>query len=301
MHTKEFEKAIKVICKMLYYGLWELRVGKNLLLIIVLTIVGLLLFYILWDIWWLGFVFTALFTMCIGYSRCSEVDRFSKIFYDVGFLGKDKKAPLHLRTQKNGERTIYTFKSNIPISIWEKRKEDIQTAIDCRIISIQQGKNSKKVVDLVTVLSSYKLPTMIPWKAEYINSKESVITVGESLQGKVEFDFNSTPHWILAGSTGSGKSVLLRSIVGQTLIKKHRVYLMDFKRGVEFGSAYDKFCEVIMTKERAVELLEYLVEENKRRLDIFRSLAIKDIRDYAKIHPDDANMYRIVTFILFKL
>ena len=297
MEVKELEKFLKIIFKLIGYGLYEIRKLKKLLFLMFLTIVGICIFHIFWKIWWFGFIASFLIVISIGYIRYAEIEKFYKIFYDIGFLGKDKKAPFHIKTKRDGEKIIYSFKSNISINLWEKKKSDIQTSMDCKIVYIEQDKNSKKIVNIATVPSNYKLPTILPWKQEYLDIKESVIVVGESLKGQVSFDFNSTPHWILAGSTGSGKSVLLRSIVGQTLIKKHKVYLMDFKRGVEFGTAYDEFCEVIMTKERAVELLEYLVEENKRRLDIFRKLAIKDIRDYAKLEQKNEDMCRIVTFI----
>lgn len=220
---------------------------------------------------------------------------YHKLFADAGFKGKDGRTPLCISCKEINSKTTIYFKSNIPLATWKKNTELLQTALDCNILLTEQG-NSKKIVKLVYVPTDYDIGDMLPWDDTKISDKKSEIVLGESIYSQVKFDFNNTPHWIFAGSTGSGKSVLLRSVVYQCILKQFRVIVMDFKRGVEFGRIYDQFCEVIMEKKRAAEVLQWLVEENKRRLDIFREKGLKNLEDYNKRYQHDP-MERIVVFI----
>lgn len=220
---------------------------------------------------------------------------YQKLFSDAGFKGKDGKTPCCISTKEKDHKTTSYFKSNIPLTIWKKNTALLQTTLDCNILLLEQG-NSNRIVKLVSVPSDYDIGNMLTWNEAYISPKKSEIVLGASIYTQIKFDFNNTPHWIFAGSTGSGKSVLLRLVVYQCIKKKHRVIVMDFKRGVEFGRMYDDFCEVVMEKKRAVAVLQSLVEENKRRLDIFRTKGLKDMEDYNKKHPQD-QMERVVLFI----
>ena len=106
---------------------------------------------------------------------------------------------------------------------------------------------------------------------------------------------NKTPHVLSAGETGSGKSVILRTMLWQLLNKGCRAYMIDFKGGVEFGKAYEKFGQVITEKETALEVLSMLTKENKKRLDLFRDLEVKNLKEYNQKTKSD--LCRIVVII----
>lgn len=129
------------------------------------------------------------------------------------------------------------FHSNIPMVEWEKAIERIETGFDCSIRKIEEG-SGKRIVALTTVSSVYKIPEMIRWDDRLIQDGEGVIFVGESDLQQVTFDLNRTPHILAAGETGSGKSVILRTILWQMIKKGFRLFMIDFKGGVEFGKAY---------------------------------------------------------------
>lgn len=281
----------------LFLGAWQLRQPKKLLFAVVAVTVGVVAGIALPDYRWqllIGLPLLPLFVF--GFLRQSEIDFYRKAFADVGFKGRDGKAPYLISKHNLGDhRTSCYFRSNISLPQWKKTIPALQTALDCTILSIKSGK-SQKIVHLIFIPADMELPGMTPWKDAYMDSRGSYIVLGESTAGNVGFDLNSTPHSLFAGTTGSGKSVLLRSAVYQCLVKGHKVYLMDFKRGVEFGKAYDEFCEVVMDKKRAVELLTQLVEENKRRLDTFRSRGIKNLDEFNALNTLE-QLERIVVFI----
>jgi S-DNA-T family DNA segregation ATPase FtsK/SpoIIIE len=100
------------------------------------------------------------------------------------------------------------------------------------------------------------------------------------------------PHTLVSGATGSGKSVLLQSMllyIGLTRSPENtHVYLVDGKSGVDYfglrelphlkaGSG-----TIVTDKERSAALLEELVDEMESRYKLFEQTGSKDIRAYRK-------------------
>lgn len=60
------------------------------------------------------------------------------------------------------------------------------------------------------------------------------MAVGESLLGRVFLDLNVLPHFLIGGSTGSGKTNLLQLILMQLLRQGSMVFIVDFKGAVDY-------------------------------------------------------------------
>lgn len=194
---------------------------------------------------------------------------------------------------KRVKRYCFFFQSTIPLSEWRSSRERLETALDCSIIKIENGRN-KRTVKLTTLPSDYKIPTMVKWSEEYRNEKNGVLTLGISALDPISFNLNRVPHVLVAGETGSGKSVILRCLLWQLIEQGARVYMIDFKGGVEFGKQYEQYGEVITERERALQVLELLVRENEYRLHIFRDLEVKNLDEYNK--KTKQNLCRIGVF-----
>ena len=77
------------------------------------------------------------------------------------------------------------------------------------------------------------------------------------------------PHILLGGSTGSGKSVLLKLLLMQSLRKGAEVCIADFKGGVDFPKVWHQKCRMCFTEEDLLYTLGQLVavlEYRKGRL-----------------------------------
>lgn len=77
------------------------------------------------------------------------------------------------------------------------------------------------------------------------------------------------PHILLGGSTGSGKSVLLKLLLMQSLHKGAEVYIADFKGGVDFPKVWHQKCRMCFTEEDLLYTLNQLtavLEYRKGRL-----------------------------------
>ena len=119
--------------------------------------------------------------------------------------------------QDEDKRTIYTFKTSISVGEWRKNQERLETALDCTILQIN-NKGSKKIVEIISLSSDYKLPTLVEWEDSRAPEGESRMAVGECVMGQVSFDLNKTPHVLVAGETGSGKSVILHVLLWQMIL-----------------------------------------------------------------------------------
>lgn len=219
-------------------------------------------------------------------------------FEEIGFLGKGGKPPrlAYTKTKTYGNRSvkILGYESFIPLEKWRKSQSELEVALDCTIRSIYQGK-SKRLVELATVSSELQIPESIPWDDKFISEKDGEICVGEDQIRQVSFNLNSVPHVIVAGETGSGKSVILHTMLWQAVCMGCRIFMIDFKGGVEFGSVYEKYGEVITDRKRALVVLKFLEEENARRLALFRAEEVKKLPEYNRKTGD--NLCRIVVFI----
>lgn len=95
------------------------------------------------------------------------------------------------------------------------------------------------------------------------------------------------PHTLIAGSTGSGKSVLMQSIILGIAVTntpaQARIVLIDPKQGVDYF-AFDELPHldggIIDDQERAVDRLEALVVEMDRRYSLFKAARVANLAAY---------------------
>lgn len=230
-------------------------------------------------------IFIALFCMpvfylfILGCFTGKDTDEYDEKFATIRFKSRDGKYPQFCGSKMEGKKQHLTFKSTIPLSEWKKNKEYLESAFDCNILKIKST-SSKNFITLTTVPSDCIIPEFIAWKDAFRSGKDGVITIGISALSTISFDLNKNPHILIAGETGSGKSVILRCCLWQMALQGARVIMIDFKGGVEFGKQYRQFGEVITKRERAVEVLELLTRENEARLELFNETDVKNIQEY---------------------
>lgn len=103
------------------------------------------------------------------------------------------------------------------------------------------------------------------------------------------------PHYLIGGTTGSGKSNLLHNMIMNACWnyspEELRVYLLDFKEGVEFSRYVNpllKHAVLVATEadtEYGISVLKHLVQEKTRRYSIFKSKGCKDLLSYRRSNP----------------
>lgn len=119
------------------------------------------------------------------------------------------------------------------------------------------------------------------------NSKPLDVILGVDLGNEtIIADINKMPHGLIAGATGSGKSVCIDTVLISLLLKSHpdelKLILIDPKRvGL---AAYAKVphlaTPIIHDAKIAAEVLRWAVDEMERRYDKMYLLGVRDVASY---------------------
>ena len=133
---------------------------------------------------------------------------------------------------------------------------------------------------LDTVSAGDDLPEVLKWKDSYLSPKSFVLVLGESYTGPVTVNLAHIPHILLGGSTGSGKSVLLKLLLMQALHKGAEVYITDFKGGVDFPKVWHEKCRMCFTEENLRYTLDQLVAVLEYRKNALKALGCPNIDAY---------------------
>jgi len=116
------------------------------------------------------------------------------------------------------------------------------------------------------------------------------LAMGKDINGRiVTADLASMPHVLIAGSTGSGKSVainaMIMSLLYRTTPSQVRLILVDPKR-VELGmyeGVPHLFTPIITEPKLAANALRNAVREMERRLKLLASRSVRNIDQYNKL------------------
>lgn len=116
---------------------------------------------------------------------------------------------------------------------------------------------------------------------------EIPVVLGKDIAGEVKYlDLASTPHLLIAGATGSGKSVCVNTIILSILYRRTpdevKLLLIDPKI-VELKLYNDiphLLTRVITEPKRAFQALQYCLCEMERRYNMLDKIGVRDIRSY---------------------
>lgn len=187
------------------------------------------------------------------------------------------------RDKDNPRVTVWEFRNNsIPLQEWEKRQAAIETALGLTIVKLAYAKGKSRVL-VYAVSAGDDLPEVLKWKDSYLSPKSFVLVLGESYTGPVTVNLAHIPHILLGGSTGSGKSVLLKLLLMQALHKGAEVYITDFKGGVDFPKVWHEKCRMCFTEENLRYTLDQLVAVLEYRKNAFKALGCPNIDAYNEI------------------
>ena len=122
------------------------------------------------------------------------------------------------------------------------------------------------------------------------DDKKLLVTFGQDIMGNpVTWQINKTPHMLVAGSTGSGKSVCINSLIVSMLMRTRpdevKLVLVDPKK-VElsmYNGVPHLLAPVVTDARKANIALKKIVVEMERRYDLFENSGTKNIEGYNKL------------------
>lgn len=211
----------------------------------------------------------------------------------IGFYDKLGNTPLLLSKIKEGKADVYEFYSNtLSIFEYKKRCSDIETALNLHIVDFELGQDFQHVF-MKTVPTKDDFDKTLLWNNNLLSPDDFVINIGESQIDTVSLNLNVTHHVLLGGSTGSGKTVLLKLILIQCIRKNADVYIADFKGGIDYPGYWQEYCKMQFTVEQFLRTLTDILEILEDRKRILKEERCTDITKYNKIHSDNP-MKRII-------
>ncbi len=185
------------------------------------------------------------------------------------------------------------------------RKDTINAYVNYAIaaISIEVPNRESGIVGLKSILSS----------SQFLNAKPNGLTfgLGKTIDGDcICPDITKMPHLLVAGTTGSGKSICLSSLIISLLYRygpeELRFILIDPKQ-VEF-IPYDNLPhlminEIISDVDKAIKALNWAIKEMERRYGLFKEMsengcATKTLTEYNSHLPEGEEKLPKIVIIL---
>ena len=163
-------------------------------------------------------------------------------------------------------------------------------------IGVEIANDERRIVRLKEILSS---PEFI------LHESPLFIGLGEDISGNAVYtDILTMPHGLIAGATGSGKSVCINTLLVSILYKSTpdvvRLMLIDPKR-VEmapYNNIPHLVTPVITDEKKAATALSWAVEEMERRYELFAKNGVRDIKTFNKRRHEFKNLCENLPYIV---
>ena len=106
-------------------------------------------------------------------------------------------------------------------------------------------------------------------------------------------DLTRMPHLLIAGTTGSGKSVCINSIITSVLVTKRpdevKMILIDPKmvEMTAFNTIPHLMCPIVTETQMAVQILEWATVKMDERYALLAEARVKNLAEFNKLDPDE--------------
>ena len=147
-------------------------------------------------------------------------------------------------------------------------------------VGIEIPNNQRRVVSLCSILES---PAFVK------HSGMLKLAIGQDVKGQaVIADLTEMPHLLIAGATGSGKSVCINAIIASLLAfhepETLRLILIDPKMVelVGYNGIPHLLREVVVDTKLAVGSMEWACKEMDRRYEVLHDVSARNIKEYNK-------------------
>jgi DNA segregation ATPase FtsK/SpoIIIE, S-DNA-T family len=204
--------------------------------------------------------------------------------------------------------TQYTLKpaNGVRISAIDNLQRDLALALaapNIRIMPIP-GKSLIGIEVPNTVMSEVRLKSLFQ-TTEFVDSENLTVAVGKDVAGRnLFYSIAKMPHILVAGATGSGKSVWINSLLLSLLFKyspsEMELVLVDMKR-VElklYEGIPHLLTSVIVDAEKAINALKWTVLEMDRRYHLLEDHGKRNITDFNAFTKEQTDL-RPLPYIVF--
>jgi len=168
--------------------------------------------------------------------------------------------------------------------------KEIALALAAKSVSIEAPIPGKSTVGIEIPnpsISAVKIREILGYIPKEQEKGKVVVALGKDLMGRVQtMDITKTPHLLVAGATGSGKSVCMNSIIASILMRYRpdevKLVLVDPKK-VEmsnYNGVPHLLWPVVNDPKKASVALQRVVAMMDERYDVFAETGVKKIEEY---------------------
>ena len=133
-------------------------------------------------------------------------------------------------------------------------------------------------------------------ESEEYRSAASLLTValGKDIAGQaIMADLAKMPHLLVAGATGSGKSICINILISSILFRAHPdavKFLLVDPKVVElsnYNGIPHLVAPVVTEPKKAASALKWTVQEMERRYALFAAAGVRDVTRYNEVNPEE--------------
>ena len=146
------------------------------------------------------------------------------------------------------------------------------------LVGVEVPNSAKATVGLGTLLSDNAFQT---------SDKPLLVALGKDISGNSHFaDIAKMPHLLIAGATGSGKSVAIHALITSLVFRnspQHLRFIMIDPKRVEltlYNSIPHLLTPVITDAKKTILALKWAAREMERRYSILEAESVRDISSY---------------------
>lgn len=190
-----------------------------------------------------------------------------------------------------GERSdrISSLVDELQKSLNGDKSVRVETVVEGRNTSgIEVGNSSPMAVSFKDVFQNVEVNT----------TDNLLLPIGKDISGNIiTYPLDQMPHLLVAGTTGSGKSVLVHSMIVTLMMRNYpsqmKLILIDPKQVefVRYQECSHLFCPVISKPEAAVLALKKLCDEMDKRFNLLSKYKVANLDAYNQLRTNREALY----------
>ena len=226
-------------------------------------------------------VITIFITVGVLYfiGRPPEYRKIEEAFTRIGHVDA-LGLPPEVLEKRNNKRNfeLYLMNCGKSLSEWQDSRAEIETALGVVVSKIWLERGDRNLI--LTCVPSKMAFKEAGDEIGIIRGEGLKLSLGYKAEGAEIIDLNRTAHVLIGGATGSGKTVLLRTILVMLIHRGCDVIVCDFKGGIDFPEKIWDKAKLITNYDNLITSLEQVIYELEDRKRAFLLYGVKNIEEY---------------------
>ncbi len=227
--------------------------------------------------------------------KVNMIQRLTEVFQESGLKSPMGKLPSFISDRPVDElvRKMKVTNAFMPKAKFDEAKDRLESSLQVYIDEITENR-ANGTIDVL--YSHYEITKLVEANVTSVGTNKFFI--GQTRAKPIYSSLLETPHLLIGGQTGGGKSTFLRQLIATLYLnnQKHEFSLVDMKGGLEFQIFEGQSrITVFSTSEDTKTLFDQLDTMLTERMKILKANNCKDIEEYQfkpdaeKIQPEDVS------------